>query len=460
MINDHPRVHRSARCLGAITITLLAGSASAGGASQAEPLRPDDAAEFDGFGNAVALDGSTMIIGASNKAGASGFPTGAAYLFDADTGDQMFRLIPSESFAIDFFGFSVSISGTRALVGAPRPFGHQPTQFGAAYLFDTTTGVQLDKLESTDNSLADAFGSSVSIDGDFAAIGSPNDSDNGAGSGSAYLFHVPTGIQFSKLLPDDGAAEDMFGAALAINGNTAIVGATGDDDNGSVSGSAYLFDVLTGNQLFKLKPDDGDAGDRFGSSVAISGNIAIVGASGDQDNGANSGSAYLFDTTTGGQLFKLMPSDGGVEHRFGCSVSISGTTAIVGARGHDDHGQFSGAVYLFDTTTGQQTRRFFSDAISTGDEFGFAASIKGNNAMVGAFQESNDFANDGTVYLFDISACGASDINGDFTIDTADIGILVGQFGTAGPAADINGDGIVDTADLGLLLNGFGSTCP
>ena len=113
-------------------------------------------------------------------------------------------------------------------------------------------------------------------------------------TGSAY---ADLGDQLFKLLANDGAAFDNFGFSVAISGSTAIVGADYDDDNGPDSGSAYLFDTATGEQIAKLLPDDGAGGDNFGRSVAISSATAIVGAPWDDDNGDNSGSAYLFDAS-------------------------------------------------------------------------------------------------------------------------------------------------------------------
>ncbi len=110
------------------------------------------------------------------------------------------------------------------------------------------------------------------------------------------------------------------------------------------TGSAYAD---LGDQLFKLLPDDGAALDEFGRSVAISGATAIVGASG-HDNGTSNGSAYLFDTTTGAQIAKFLPNDGAIGDHFGISVAISGATAIVGAWFDDDNGLDSGSAYLFD----------------------------------------------------------------------------------------------------------------
>ena len=141
---------------------------------------------------------------------------------------------------------------------------------------------------------------------------------------STAAANADLGDQLFKLLPDDGAAYDEFGESVAISGATAIVGASHDDDNGSGSGSAHLFDTTTGQWIAMLLPDDGASGDRFGVSVAISGTTAIVGAyvADNVDNGINSGSAYLFDTITGQQLAKLLPSDGAAFDGFrnlGCS---------------------------------------------------------------------------------------------------------------------------------------------
>jgi len=190
------------------------------------------------------------------------------------------------------------------------------------------------------------------------------------------LSATPARAQFfdqeTKLTASDAAASDVFGRSVAISGNTALVGASGDDDDDddTNSGSAYLFDITTGNQLFKLTASDAAALDFFGSSVAISGNTALVGAFGDDDGGSRSGSAYLFDITTGNQLFKLTASDAAAFDLFGKSVAISGNTALVGANG-DDAGPGSGSAYLFDITTGNQLAKLTASDAAALDFFGW-----------------------------------------------------------------------------------------
>ena len=265
-----------------------------------------------------------------------------------------FKITASDGAAADFFGWSVSISGDYAVVGA---FGDDDNgeEAGSAYIFkrNGTFWAQEAKLLPSDGEVIDRFGFSVSISGDYTIVGAPNDDDNGTLSGSAYVYKR-TGTswaQEAKLLPADGAAIDEFGRSVSISGDYAVVGAWRDDDNGFGSGSAYLFhrSGTSWEQEAKLLPSDGAAADRFGGSVSISGDYAVVGARGDDDNGSFSGSAYVFKRTgtSWEQEAKLLPSDGAAADLFGV-VSISGGDyAVGGARLDDDNGDNSGSAYLY-----------------------------------------------------------------------------------------------------------------
>ena len=426
-------------------------------------LLADDGAADDQFGWSVAIDGTTAIVG-NFWDDDNGTASGSAYLFDTTTGDQIAKLLPDDGAALDVFGFSVAISGATAIVGA---FGDDDNggSSGSAYLFDIATGDQIAKLLAKDGAQSDLFGASVAISGTVAIVGAPHDDDNGTDSGSAYLFDISdpaNPVQIAKLLPNDGAQGDLFGVSVAISGAIAIVGARGDDDNGDASGSAYLFDTTTGKQLFKLLPDDGAADDWFGVSVAISGATAIVGASRDDDNGSNSGSAYLFDTTTGLQIAKLLPDDGAAGDRFGLSVGISGSTAIVGARWDDDNGAFSGSAYLFDTTTGRQIAKLLPDDGAPGDYFGRSVAISGAIAIVATPFDDDNGKNSGSAYLFDAGTPGTCPWDFD---DSGDVGVkdllfLLGVWGPCpkkgGCPADLDGSGDVGVKDLLILLGNWG----
>lgn len=185
------------------------------------------------------------------------------------------------------------------------------------------------KLTASDGAMEDSFGISVAIENHIVAVGAFRDDDNNNLSGSAYLFDASTGVQLFKLLPSDGTGGAEFGWSIDINNGIVAVGAVSDPVYGSGSGSAYLFDASTGLELLKLVPNDGEAFENFGWSIAIDNGVVAVGASLDDDNGTRSGSAYLFDASTGAQLFKLLPDDGAAQDRFGRSIAIdNGIVAV------------------------------------------------------------------------------------------------------------------------------------
>jgi len=292
------------------------------------------------FGHSVAISGNLAVIG--SPVNATQETPGSAYLFDVTTGEELIELSALDGTAGDQFGSSVAISGNIAVIGALDPFAS-----GSAYVFDVTTGQQLFKLLRNDGSVSDGFGASVAVSGNFAVVGAFRDDDNGPDSGAAYVFDVTTGQQLFKLHTVDGAAWDEFGLSVAINGTLAVIGADQDDDNGTDSGSAYVFDVTTGQQLFKMIASDGAGGDSFGRSVAIDGNTAVIGSVGGDGNVADSGSAYVFDINTGQQLFKMLAIDGEAGDFFGSSVAIDGDLAVIGAFGDGDNGFQSGSAYIF-----------------------------------------------------------------------------------------------------------------
>ena len=296
--------------------------------------------QFEGYGPGSAwgslggvkdVDGDTYIL-AESSAG-------------ADNDDLQFFTAGQERMSINSVGLVVD--GNMRLLGdlnvglVDADATHAGT-ISVGYDFGSQT-----KILASDAAASDLFGSSVAISGNYAIVGAYNNDDGGNNSGSAYIFNVSTGTELHKLVASDAAANDYFGYSVAISGNYAIVGAYGNDDGGTDSGSAYIFNVSTGTQLQKLLASDAAASDNFGYSVAISGNYAIVGAQYNDDGGANSGSAYIFNVSTGTQLQKLLASDAAAVDNFGYSVAISGNYAIVGAPYNDDGGNDSGSAYIF-----------------------------------------------------------------------------------------------------------------
>ena len=412
-------------------------------------LLADDGAFDDRFGRSVAISGTTAVVGARNHDD-NGNNSGSAYLFDTATGEQLFKLLSNDGALSDSFGVSVAISGSIALVGAT---GDDDNGFssGSVYIFDTTTGQQIAKFLPKDGAEGDGFGVTIAISGtsgnEIAIIGATGNDDNGNSSGSAYLFDLSdpaNPVQTFKLLPIDGAAEDFFSFSVAISGDIAIVGAPSDDDNGIFSGSAYLFDTTTGMQITKLLPNQGEAFDRFGASVAINGTTAVIGALG--ENG-NSGSAYIFDTTTGKQIATLLPSDLEADDFFGVSVAMSDITTIVGSEEHGHFDPFSGSAYLFNTASGEQFSELLPSDLAEEDLYGISVAISGFTTIVGAPWHDDNGSDSGAAYLFSSD----TDSDGDGLFDSWEtLGIpYIDSDGIAQLyLLDIDQDGISDADPL------------
>ena len=431
--------------LGAILILALAGCDLQGGTGgggnnggggddsptvdlQEQKVTASDAAEDDQFGDNVAIDGDTAIVGAPLHDEGATSDAGAAYVFTRSGGEwtQVATLTASDAAANDTFGASVAISGATAIVGARGDDGK-----GAAYIFRPAGGwvgsLEEDaKLTATDRNNGDDFGLSVSISGDTAIVGDPGHREGSEGfgppRGAAYIFAKPgTGWEDAtdvRLTASDAADEDDFGESVSISGDTAIVGASGDDDPGANSGAAYVFTkepdgwTNANNEDAKLTASDADGGDSFGGSVSISGDTAIVGAVADNDVG----SAYVFIEPTGGwtnatnEDAKLTASDAEAGDRFGDSVAIDGDTALVGAN-EDDVGGTSdtGSAYVFIAPGGgwvntNEDAKLTASNAALGDDVGWSvAIIDGDTALVGApFDDVGGTSDTGSAYFFQL----------------------------------------------------------
>jgi outer membrane protein assembly factor BamB len=335
------------------------------------------------------------VLGDSSSAAAS--TTRSA----ANLGDLVIKLVAADGEIGDFFGYSVATEDGLALVSAPLKTQVNGSR-GLVYMYDVATWQPVGQLTPGGDPAIDNFGASVAMDGGTVIIGAP-----GFEIGAAYVFDLVTRERVYKLAAEDGASQDRFGEEVAIDGSIALVGAHMDDDHGSSSGSAYLFNLSTGKQLWKLTSSDAAPNDQFGNSVAVEGSLAIVGAAFDDDHGANSGAAYLFDVSTGRQLLKLSPDDAMAVDLFGRSVTLKNGLAYVGAINSWADGRRNGAVYAFDATTGRQVLKIIAedvgreDEFGSSDEFGEALTVRGTLAAVGAALDDDAGSSSGSAYVFD-----------------------------------------------------------
>ncbi|MCG8605939.1 FG-GAP repeat protein, partial [bacterium] len=303
------------------------------------------------------------------------------------------------------FGGSVSLAGDIAIVGVSL------MNANAAYSFrlDGADWVELGMLVPNDGVAAEAFGSSVATTDSFAIIGAPLfDHPTATNGGAAYLFkrEGETWTEQIRIAPSDVDGQDDSGTSVAISGDYAIVGSPNHNDNGLNSGAAYIFKRSGDSwvEQAKLLASDGAQDDEFGFSVSISGDYAIVGSWQDDDKGGGSGSAYVFhrNDTTWVEQVKLTASDGTPGASFGISVSISGDYALIGAPVANGNVAISGAAYVFKwdgENWVEQDKLAASDGVSS-DFFGGSVSIDGDFAIVGAFNSAGIVDDAGSAYVF------------------------------------------------------------
>ena len=317
----------------------------------------------DGFGIALSMSPNYIAVGAQQEDTATATSSGVVYIFNASTGALVHTISNPNAYstvASDFFGNTVAITDTYTVVGAYNEDSLGGTNTGVVYVFDTVSGALLHTFDNPDSvapAAGDTFGYKVDISGTKIIASSRDD----AGGGAAFIFDLASGTPTTPVHtlvnpnPFSTVTIDQFWA-VAIDGNYAIVGARREDEVGSTdSGKAYIFDVSTGALLHTLDNPNGFStsnGDLFGETVALDGNYAVVGASGEDDaGGAFSGKAYIFDVTTGTLIATLDNPNAfstSANDSFGASVAISGSYVMAGAFFEDEAaGANSGVAYSF-----------------------------------------------------------------------------------------------------------------
>jgi len=443
---------------GAAYVFLEPGGGWSGALTEDAKLTASDAAGNDELGRSISVSADTVVAGAlGNGTG------GSAYVFVEPGGgwsgalNESAKLTASDAASFDFFGASVTISGDTVAVGA---HGDESNR-GSVYVFVEPGGGwsgalnESAKATASDALVGDVLGSSVSISGDTVVAGSFQRQ-------VVYFFDEPGGgwsgalnenAQTADAVPD-GGTDDRFGHSLSISGDSLVVGAYQNEDDGSSSGSAYVFERQLGTWAFaaKLTASDAAAGDRFGWSVSISGDTVAVGAYTDDDGGGNSGSAYVFVEPAGGwsgsleEDAKLTASDAAADDQFGYSVSISGGTLLVGARTDDDGGGNSGSAYVFVEPGGGWSGSLNEDAKLTAsdaaanDWFGSSGAVSGKTIVVGASHDDHASLDNGSAYVFIEPGGGWS---GSLTEDaklTASDAIASHSFGSS---VSLSGDTLV-----------------
>jgi len=352
----------------------------------------------DLHGQAVSISGNRALVGAPNTLLTGG--PGTAYLYDTTNGNLLQTFNNPTPAGGDKFGVAVSLDGNNALIGATGD-NTGANDAGSAYLFDATTGNLLQTFNNPTPALLDEFGGSVSVSGNKVLIGARQDDTGAMDAGSAYVF-ATTGALLQTINNPTPGINEFFGHSVSLDGNNALIGSPSDDFVFN-AGRAYLFDATTGNLLQPFNNPTPASGDAFGGSVSVSGTKALIGAEGDDTVASAAGAAYIFDITNGNLLHTLLNPTAQIFALFGSSVSLSGNNALVGARDHDvPAGNGAGIAHLFDASTGNLVKTFNNPSGSpAADFFGTAVSCDGNNVLIGAPQHDTGFSNSGIAYLFE-----------------------------------------------------------
>ena len=366
--------------------------------------------EFKLIGVEDGLDNEHLcadIIGHSVVVGAHRVAIAKIYVGDGKKWNEQAELTVGPDAGA--FGWAVSLTGRHdrasantAIVGAPSDnHAGAKKNAGSAYIFVRSgdNWKQQAKLAAPDPEDEDAFGFAVSIDRNTAIVGVPMDDDGGRDAGSAYIF-VRDGNawrQQAKLVPQDLVGFDVFGGAVFVHGNTAVVGASGHSHSGlRFPGAAYVFvrEGTTWLEQAKLTADDAASSDSFGKSVALFNDTIIVGAPlADIEGKKDAGAAYVFarEGDTWKQQVKLIRKAERKGDQFGSGVAVAGNLAIVGAAGVEDAGVGSGAAYGFARVDGVWEEK---DKVRPEDEgprikFGAWVAISGDMVVVSAHNAPN-----------------------------------------------------------------------
>ena len=370
----------------------------------------------DFFGNSVAVDADTMVVGAYQQDTTSaGTDSGLAYVYvrSDKTWTEQAQLTASDGAATDFFGFCVAASGNTIAVGAYQDDTTTGFDSGSVYVFARSGSrwSEQAKIVADDGAMDDRMGFSVAIDEDTIVIGAPGD-DTYRGSVYVYVREGNDWTKQAKLTATEGTTDDYFGGTVAISGDTLVAGAIYDDGSSETNtGAAYVYFRLgtSWTEQARLEASDGVVDDRLGFSVAIDGDNIVVGAQRDDtDNGFDTGSAYVYRRAGNRwtEQAKLTAGDGASEDFYGGSVAIAGDSIVVGAVSDDDTSSVtnSGSVYVYylsDDGWTQQAKLKASDGAANDFSFGASVSISENTVVVGANQaDSENGENSGAAYVF------------------------------------------------------------
>ncbi|MGK0382083.1 MAG: hypothetical protein ACI8QG_001847 [Flavobacteriales bacterium] len=380
-----------------------------------QKLLPHDGKAEDQFGYSVAIDDTTALVGAHKADAKNSQNSGAAYVYSLGNAgwQQQAKLIAEPAYADDTLGGTVALKNHMAMLGVMRR-DDKGEDAGAVFAFEreANSWSQKQVLTAIDAKAGDAFGQSIALTARFLVIGAPQSDTPHKDSGSAYVYvREKDTWQFqAKLTAKDGAAGDLFGISVAIDGDTVLVGADLNDEQAEKAGAvyAYVFDGKQWNHQAKLMAKDGANTDIFGVRVALFGDTALISARRDDLEGVGTdvGSAYIFERTKEKwtQTQKLVAPDGKADDRFARGVALNKETALISAMHHDAIGNNAGALYVFKKQLGlwrYTSKMVASDGVPE-DRFGWNIALTDKTAIIAAPHRDDNGNASGAAYILDL----------------------------------------------------------
>ena len=352
------------------------------------------------FGHAIDISGNRLVA-ATPFADAGAIDAGIVELFDASDGTPLLTISNPSPARLDYFGQSVAIEGDRVVVGAFLDDTFEPDA-GIAYVFDATSGVLLHALSQPNPSLSDYFGFSVAISGDTVAVGARRADGEATDDGAVYLFDAATGTLIHEIANPTPENFDSFGRSVALSGDLVVIGADGDNTGAPGAGAAYVYAVSSGELIHTLSNPTPAFVDLFGYSVGISGDNVVVGAQRADEGAPDSGAAYLFAAATGELVTTWASPTPADQDVFGAAIAVDGSTAVVGAYWDDTAGTDAGAAYVFDVGAEGLLHALPNPTLGSFNYFGYSVAVEGTLVAVGApFEDVNNVTDAGQVFLFD-----------------------------------------------------------
>ena len=354
-----------------------------------QKILPEDGDVEEFFGYSIDISNDLAVVGSHHDSDFGG-SSGSAFLLQKNAENHwsiIQKLLPDDPHAGDEFGKAVGISGDWIAIGAF--LGDDLfTNGGSVYMLQRNGSqwMVFDELYASDTEAYDQLGNFLDLSSDILLVGVPEKQSAGYKSGSAYIFEWTGNAweETAKLFPEDLREGDEFGQAVAIGQDFIAIGAYKADAPEANGGAVYICQKTDGHWKFiqKVVPPDNEAGDQFGNALSFNGNWLAIGAYFDDDNGSNSGSVYLYhqDENSFQLVSKIKPSDGSAGDAFGAAVSLDGHLLAVGAYADSDQGFFSGSAYVFDLDALVGLEEYISDEASGGTHSPCSITVNPNPA--------------------------------------------------------------------------------